>query len=203
MTPLDRHLLEPLDQRVADRLWADCMIGLAEVGRNGEWLRVNPAICHLLEYTQAELLGKTFQDVTDPRDVHADVDMVKALIAGELPSYVMAKRYITKTGRVIWIQLKVVPIHGDSGEVEFFLSQIAPAKDVGVVSEPVVKEQPKATGFGHFVQENWKWFAGISLAVAGFAVAEWVRYQELNGRVDRMEQNDQKILEKLEELKTP
>ena len=204
MTPLDKHLHSPLDQRVADALWKDCMWGLAEVELDGTFRRVNPAFCRLTGYTAAELEGRrNFQSITHRDDIDPDERSVRRLISGEDEDYVMQKRYITKFEKVIRIVLKVVPIFDEQGAVSLLLAQVAPAEDVKTTPQQPVVRKDADPGFGEFFQKNWKWLIAVVVAVLGFVITEWVRYQELTGRVNRMEQNDVKILEKLEELKKP
>src|SRR3974390_949970 len=43
-------------------------VGIAQIGLDGAWLRVNPKYCQMLGYSEAELYTKTLQDVTHPDD---------------------------------------------------------------------------------------------------------------------------------------
>ena len=74
-------------------------------GLDGTFLEVNPALCRITGFTKDELTGVTFQEITHPDDVDADVDQAVALAAGDIDSYVMDKRYIRADGSATWVQL--------------------------------------------------------------------------------------------------
>ena len=71
-----------------------------------------------------ELLGKTFQDITHPDDLDADLDQVRRMLAGEMRTYQMEKRYFHKEGHVVWALLSVSMVHDEEGEPLYFVSQI-------------------------------------------------------------------------------
>jgi PAS domain S-box-containing protein len=99
-------------------------IGMALVSPEGKWLRVNRAICEITGYTEAELLERTFQDITHPDDLEADLENVHKMLAGEIKTYQMEKRYFHKNGSIVWILLSVSLVRTKSGEPLFFISQI-------------------------------------------------------------------------------
>ncbi len=99
-------------------------IGIATVGLDGSWITVNKALCDLLGYTQEELLRRTFQDITHPDDLPADLEKVTQMLAGELTHYHMEKRYFHKDSRVIWAILSVSLVRDDENEPLYFVSQI-------------------------------------------------------------------------------
>ena len=51
--------------------------GIALVGIDGEWLQMNEALCRMLGYTAEELRACTFQDITWPDDLEADLDALR------------------------------------------------------------------------------------------------------------------------------
>src|SRR5690606_37028843 len=55
-------------------------IGMALVGLDGSWLKVNPALCRILGYSVDELMQATFQDITHPDDLAGDLEHVNRLI---------------------------------------------------------------------------------------------------------------------------
>jgi diguanylate cyclase (GGDEF)-like protein/PAS domain S-box-containing protein len=99
-------------------------IGMALVGRDGRFLRVNRSLCELVGYSEDELLRLTFQDITHPDDLDADLSHLQKLIRGEIETYRMEKRYLHRDGREIWILLSVSAVRDDNNEIEFFISQI-------------------------------------------------------------------------------
>ncbi|QIN80289.1 GAF domain-containing protein [Rubrobacter marinus] len=66
----------------------------------------------------------TFQDITHPEDLEADLDLVRRLVDGEIATYGLEKRYRHKDGHEVWILLNVSLVHGASGEPLYFISQI-------------------------------------------------------------------------------
>jgi PAS domain S-box-containing protein len=100
-------------------------IGTAFISLDGSWLWANAELRQLLGYSQAELSGLTFQDVTHPDDLQSDLRLVARLVAGEVRSYCLEKRYIRKDGRVVPVQLTVALVRDNiSAKPLYFISQV-------------------------------------------------------------------------------
>ncbi len=99
-------------------------IGMALVSTNGSWLKVNSALCKILGYTEAELMSKTFQDITHPDDLDEDLDRVQQMLDGYIDTYQMEKRYFHKDGHIIHVLLSVSLVHNEDGTPKFFISQL-------------------------------------------------------------------------------
>jgi len=99
-------------------------IGMALVAPDGRWLEVNQSLRELLGYTEEELLGTDFQTITHPDDLTADIGYVQAVLAGEIRTYQMEKRYYHKSGRLVYVLLSVSLVRGEAGEPLYFISQI-------------------------------------------------------------------------------
>ncbi|MEO5887672.1 MAG: PAS domain S-box protein, partial [Anaerolineales bacterium] len=99
-------------------------IGMALVSLDGHWLDVNLAVCRILGYFEQELLTKTFQEITHPDDLEADLTFVRRLLAGEIPTYKMEKRYIHKNGQIIWALLSVSLVSDSQDQPLYFVQQI-------------------------------------------------------------------------------
>ena len=102
----------------------DAAIGMALVGIDGQWLQVNAALCALVGYTKEELLATTFQAITHPNDLDADLAFVRQMLDGEVRTYQMEKRYFHKQGHVVWILLSVSLVRDPSGQPLYFIAQI-------------------------------------------------------------------------------
>ena len=115
--------LKESEQRFASS-FRDAAIGMALVGLDGRWLQVNPAMCKMLGYPEEGLLGKTFQDVTHPDDLNADLEHMRRTLVGEIDTYGMEKRYVHREGRVVWGLLSASLVRDDEGEPLYFIAQI-------------------------------------------------------------------------------
>lgn len=103
---------------------ANAPIGIALVAPDGSWLDVNDRVCEIVGRTREELLTLTFQDITHPDDLDADLGYVQALLDGEMDRYTMEKRYLHADGHEVPIELSVSLVHDDRGEPLHFISQI-------------------------------------------------------------------------------
>jgi|GEM_PF-1124940 len=82
-------------------------VGIAHVGLDGRWLRVNRRLCEIVGYSPQEVIASDFQQITHPDDLQLDLDHFAALHRGETASYSIEKRYIHKNGSTVWINLTV------------------------------------------------------------------------------------------------
>ncbi len=103
-------------------------VGMAHVALDGTWLRANARLCEMLGYREDELLARTFQSVTHPDDLDADLAQAADLRAGKIATYTMRKRYIRGDGTLMWGELTASLLRDErSGAPLHFISVI---KDV-------------------------------------------------------------------------
>ncbi|OPY89170.1 MAG: putative diguanylate cyclase YegE [Syntrophaceae bacterium PtaU1.Bin231] len=91
--------------------------------------KVNPQFCRMLGYSEAELCAMTFVDITHPDYVMQDIEQVKRVGRGEIPSYETEKRYIHKNGGTIWGKLLVSAIREEDGALRYYLSSVIDVTD--------------------------------------------------------------------------
>ena len=99
-------------------------IGMALISPQGNWLKVNSKMSEIVGYSEAELLDKTFQEITYSADLPADLELVRQILAGDIESFRMEKRYIHKGGHLVWVLLAVSLVKDGSGAPLYFISQI-------------------------------------------------------------------------------
>ena len=105
-------------------LFDEAPIGMALNGTDGRWLQVNPALCALVGYPAEDLLACDFQSITHPDDLADSVEQMRRLLAGELSSYELDKRYLHRDGHAVWVHLTVSIVRGDDGTARHFIAQI-------------------------------------------------------------------------------
>jgi two-component system, cell cycle sensor histidine kinase and response regulator CckA len=104
-------------------------VGIAQTSIQGDWLLLNDRLCEILGYTQAELRGKTFLDITHPDDREANVGARRRLMAGEISSWSMEKRYIRKNGATVWARTHVSLVRDQHRLPQYFISVIEDITD--------------------------------------------------------------------------
>jgi PAS domain S-box-containing protein len=105
-------------------LFEQAAVGLAQVGLDGRFLRVNQRLCDFLGYSREELLARTFQDLTHPEDLEADLALVRQVLAGQAPTYSLEKRYVRKDQAIAPAHLTVSLVRDSAGQPEHFISVI-------------------------------------------------------------------------------
>jgi diguanylate cyclase (GGDEF)-like protein/PAS domain S-box-containing protein len=123
VSPTVDRALEEAEKRFANA-FEHAPIGMALVGLDGSFLRLNKALPEIVGYDADELLAMTFQDITHPEDLEADLELVRQVLAGERRSYQMQKRYVRADGKHAWVLLSVSLVRNEAGEPLYFVSQI-------------------------------------------------------------------------------
>ncbi len=104
--------------------------GIALVALDGTFVRVNHAVCEMVGYAEDTLAGMTFQQITHPDDLDADLTLLASLVAGEIERYTLDKRYIHSSGRSVWVALSVgLVTEPSTGEPMHFVAQITDISD--------------------------------------------------------------------------
>lgn len=99
-------------------------VGMAHTGLDGTWLRVNDKLCAITGYTREELLATTFQNITHPEDLQANLKETNALLAGKIATFMLEKRYLRKDGNVVWVNITVTLLRDDDDKPEYLISII-------------------------------------------------------------------------------
>lgn len=140
-------------------------IGEALVELDGRWREVNPALTKLTGYTESELLGMTFQDITHPEDLDADLQQLEQLLAGEIASYQIEKRYLTASGAVVWVLLAVSLVTED-GRPLYLIAQIQDVTElkrqhdaledlIAVLAHDLRTPLTSVVGFAELLGQDW------------------------------------------------
>jgi len=99
-------------------------VGIAHVSLEGDFVRLNQQFCEIVGYTRGEMLRLTFQDITHPDDLAADLELVDRTLAGDIDNYSMEKRYFRKDGSIVWVNLTVSLARDDSGDPRYFIAVV-------------------------------------------------------------------------------
>lgn len=105
-------------------------VGIAHVGLDGHWQNVNDRLCDIVGYTREDLMKLSFQDITHADDLDSDLGYVRRLLAGELRTYSMHKRYLRGDGTPVWVNLTSSLVHDQEGRPAYFIAVVEDISDI-------------------------------------------------------------------------
>jgi len=100
------------------------LIGSALSSPEKGWLEVSDGLCTMLGYSEKELTGLTWVELTHPDDLEANLTQFNRVRVGEIDNYSMEKRFIRKDGGVIWTNLSVGCVRKPGGTVDYYVVQL-------------------------------------------------------------------------------
>jgi diguanylate cyclase (GGDEF)-like protein/PAS domain S-box-containing protein len=104
-------------------------VGMALVSPEGNWLSVNPALCEIAGYSEAELLASDMLSITFPDDRQVDAEQVKDMLSRRIASYQTDKRFVRKNGNVVWTQVSGSLVWMKADVPHYFIYQIQNISD--------------------------------------------------------------------------
>jgi two-component system, cell cycle sensor histidine kinase and response regulator CckA len=115
---------QPASARQLRLMFDHSPVGAVLVSPEGRFLRANAAFCRFVGYSEAELQDLSFADITHAEHRERDVEQVGRLITGELVRYETDKRYLHKSGAVVWGRASVALLRDDDARPMYFLTII-------------------------------------------------------------------------------
>jgi diguanylate cyclase (GGDEF)-like protein/PAS domain S-box-containing protein len=142
-------------------------IGIFVCEPDGRFVRVNPAMCRMLGYSQDELHARTFADVTHPDDVATSLERAGEVTGGARDRIAIRKRFLRQGGGVVWADVSIAAVRGADGAV---MRTIGQAVDVSAEVANFQALQRAARDF-RMLAEN---ASDVVLRLDRAGVIEWV-----------------------------
>ena len=98
--------------------------GIAFAGANGALVDFNTAFAAMLGCERAELLGVSIGKFTYAGDVAAEMALFNEIIDNKRNDYRIEKRYVTKNGQILWVDLAVTVIRNSQGAIQSFVGLV-------------------------------------------------------------------------------
>jgi diguanylate cyclase (GGDEF)-like protein/PAS domain S-box-containing protein len=124
VSKVDRAELVAAAQRYFDAAFDSAPIGMALFNPDGEYVRVNRAMCEILGRSEAEVLGRRDQEFTHPEDREADVEAAWRILEGDLDTHQCEKRLIRRGGSIAWVLVSLTFLRDDAGRPLSWVAQI-------------------------------------------------------------------------------
>ena len=122
-TASDDPLQSSQFKAIFEQAFRNAPIGMDLTDRDGRFLQVNNTLCRMLGYSERELLGMRWQELTHPGDITSSTERQKETFEGR-DVVEFTKRYLHKSGRVIWCRLNSSLVHDAEGRPLFAIAQL-------------------------------------------------------------------------------
>jgi PAS domain S-box-containing protein len=112
----------PTDERFRD-YFDQTLVGMVVATPDMVFVEANEAACGLLGFSRAELLGRSWADLTHPDDKDADLTRHRGIMSGQSPdSFRFEKRFVRKDGGTLHADLSLRCLRTPDGDVDHFLA---------------------------------------------------------------------------------
>jgi PAS domain S-box-containing protein len=102
-------------------IYNQVFIGIARIDLSGKYVQVNQRFCNILGYTESELLGMSFQDITLPEELPFRQQQFEEIIHSKILNFTVERKYRHKTGRVIETNVNVTLVLNEHQEPAYLV----------------------------------------------------------------------------------
>jgi PAS domain S-box-containing protein len=130
--------------------------GVCMVGLDGSFMKINTMFSQILGYSENELIGKNFNDITylDDRDIGRSI--LEDMVSGKVQTANFEKRYIRDNGRIILASVSTAIVRNKIKERQYFITYIQDISEQRKVQSLLKSSEQKyrslfenmTTGFG-------------------------------------------------------
>lgn len=131
-------------------------VGMTITSPDQKWLHVNERLCEMLGYTQEELVKMTWVELTHPDDLARDIVQFNRLVAGEIERYALDKRFIHKSGDIVYTHLSVTCKRKSDRTIEYVIAALEDITERYRASEALQRSNSDLAQFAYSVSHDMR-----------------------------------------------
>ncbi|HEX8960336.1 MAG TPA: response regulator [Geobacteraceae bacterium] len=162
-------------------------LGMGLVGLDFRYVKVNEMLCRMLGYSAEELTSRGIGDITHPADIDTSKQYAQRLLDGEVSHYKMEKRYVTRSGELLWGNLTVSLVRDEAGAPLYFLGMVEDITEKKIL-ESQLRHVQKMEVIGHLAGGVAHDFNNILTAIIGFSTLMQMKMDKDSPFGDYLEQ---------------
>ncbi len=99
-------------------------IGIFLAQADTKIVRANEAFCRLVDFTEAQLIGKTSLSMTHEEDIADSIEKIQELVDSRCLISAIEQRYVTRSGNSVWCRVSPRLLAGDQSANNMFLFMV-------------------------------------------------------------------------------
>lgn len=123
------------ESNIYEAIFETTNVGMAVAEISGKFIKVNKSLCDFLGYAKEELQNKTFQEISYETDLKEDLRHIDEINKGIIDTFCMEKRYFTKDGSLVWVDLTVTAVRKADKKVDYYIAVIKDINELKVAQE--------------------------------------------------------------------
>ena len=128
-------------------------VGIAQLGLNGQFLRVNPRLCETLGYSSKTLLQHTFQEFTHPDDLQVSLQYLDELATGKRPSFSREKRVRRSDDVWVWLDVTMSLVRNVSKAPAYFIAVVQNITDRKRAEQALLESETRFRQIAETIEE--------------------------------------------------
>lgn len=159
-------------------------VGMCRVGLDGRFQWINNTFTTILGYTIEEILNEESSKITYPEDRNMEISELEKIISEEEISANFEKRFLHKTGKIVWASI-VTTLIKRNNNAPFFITQITDITDKKIAENELRKlslavEQSPETIIITDTKGNIEYVNPKTVEITGYT------FEELKGKNPRV-----------------
>ena len=169
--------------------FAGAPVGISVIDSDGNYVAVNPARQRMLGYTEEELVGRPYMDMTHPDDIEHDIEVNAEARSLGKDVFQLEKRFLRRDGTVVWNRITAASVRGEDEAIQYSIS-IAEDITAQIIADAerdrlLALERAARTSLAEFVAERE--------AILG-QIAEGILMVDADGRITFVNEAAKSIL---------
>ena len=115
--------------------------GIAIEDMDGRPLFANPALCHMLGFSEDEMRNKHCVEFSPPEDAKLDWALFEQLRQGSIDKYHLEKRFYRKDGSLFWGRLSISLMANPAGSAPLVVAMVEDITEKRIAEEKLTKSE--------------------------------------------------------------
>jgi two-component system, NtrC family, sensor kinase len=121
-------------------------VGMSLLSLSGKFIRVNPRLCEILNYSELEMLQLSWEDITYIDDLQPELENIRCLFVGTFESYAIEKRFLCKNNQIKWVHISMSLVRDKDNIPQYFVAVVKDISRRKEVEEALKESEQRFSG---------------------------------------------------------